>query len=61
MDSHTQGGGEVNVNLDWRIGIAAKDWDSVARKEKIEVNVQGICIIFLESPYAMNILYKNKA
>ncbi|XP_014507392.1 transmembrane emp24 domain-containing protein p24delta4 [Vigna radiata var. radiata] len=36
VDSHTQGGGEVNVNLDWRIGIAAKDWDSVARKEKIE-------------------------
>ncbi|ESW31584.1 hypothetical protein PHAVU_002G250200 [Phaseolus vulgaris] len=36
VDSHSQGGGEVNVNLDWRIGIAAKDWDSVARKEKIE-------------------------
>ncbi|RDX95648.1 Transmembrane emp24 domain-containing protein p24delta3 [Mucuna pruriens] len=37
VDSHSQGGGgDVNVNLDWRIGIAAKDWDSVARKEKIE-------------------------
>ncbi|XP_047153533.1 transmembrane emp24 domain-containing protein p24delta4-like [Vigna umbellata] len=36
VDSHSQGGGEVNVNLDWKIGIAAKDWDSVARKEKIE-------------------------
>ncbi|KAL2343155.1 hypothetical protein Fmac_004440 [Flemingia macrophylla] len=35
VDSHNQGG-EVNVNLDWKIGIAAKDWDSVARKEKIE-------------------------
>lgn len=36
VDSHSQGGGEVNVNLDWKIGIAAKDWDTVARKEKIE-------------------------
>jgi len=50
VDSHSQGGGEVNVNLDWKIGIAAKDWDSVARKEKIEVNVQGICIILLNFP-----------
>ena len=45
VDSHSQGVGEVNVNLDWKIGIAAKDWDSVARKEKIEVNFQEICII----------------
>ncbi|KAK4792697.1 hypothetical protein SAY86_023132 [Trapa natans] len=27
---------EVIVNLDWKIGIAAKDWESVAKKEKIE-------------------------
>ncbi|KAH0460606.1 hypothetical protein IEQ34_011269 [Dendrobium chrysotoxum] len=26
----------ANVILDWKIGIAAKDWDSVAKKEKIE-------------------------
>ena len=37
VDGHHQGGGDVSVNLEWRIGIAAKDWDSVARKEKIEV------------------------
>jgi len=24
------------VNIDWKTGIAAKDWDTVARKEKIE-------------------------
>ncbi|KAK7399673.1 hypothetical protein VNO78_10861 [Psophocarpus tetragonolobus] len=36
VDSHSEGGDEVNVNLDWKIGIAAKDWDSVARKDKIE-------------------------
>ncbi|KAI4296251.1 hypothetical protein L6164_036224 [Bauhinia variegata] len=35
VDGHYQGG-DVNVNLDWRTGIAAKDWESVARKEKIE-------------------------
>ncbi|KAK7246851.1 hypothetical protein RIF29_41721 [Crotalaria pallida] len=29
-------GADISVNLDWKIGIAAKDWDSVARKEKIE-------------------------
>ncbi|KAF3320628.1 Transmembrane emp24 domain-containing protein p24delta3 [Carex littledalei] len=26
----------ASVNIDWKIGIAAKDWDSVARKEKLE-------------------------
>lgn len=28
--------GDVSVNVDWKTGIAAKDWDTVARKEKIE-------------------------
>ncbi|PSS29163.1 Transmembrane emp24 domain-containing protein [Actinidia chinensis var. chinensis] len=36
VDGHHQGGGNLSVNLDWKTGIAAKDWDSVARKEKIE-------------------------
>ncbi|XP_051188037.1 transmembrane emp24 domain-containing protein p24delta3 [Lolium perenne] len=26
----------VKLNLDWKIGIAAKDWDSVAKREKLE-------------------------
>ncbi|KAJ7949312.1 transmembrane emp24 domain-containing protein p24delta3-like [Quillaja saponaria] len=30
-----QGGGDVSVNLDWRTGIAAKDWESAGRKGKI--------------------------
>jgi hypothetical protein len=25
------------VNLDWKIGFATKDWDAIAKKEKIEV------------------------
>ncbi|XP_015582238.2 transmembrane emp24 domain-containing protein p24delta3 [Ricinus communis] len=36
MDSHPKGSGDISVNLDWKTGIAAKDWESVARKEKIE-------------------------
>ncbi|XP_022749226.1 transmembrane emp24 domain-containing protein p24delta3-like [Durio zibethinus] len=36
LESHGHGGGEVSVNIDWKTGIAAKDWESVARKEKIE-------------------------
>ncbi|CAK9151173.1 unnamed protein product [Ilex paraguariensis] len=36
VDGHNQGGGDISINLDWKTGIAAKDWESVARKEKIE-------------------------
>ncbi|KAL2467702.1 Transmembrane emp24 domain-containing protein p24delta3 [Forsythia ovata] len=35
-DNSHHGGGSVSVGIDWKTGIAAKDWDSVARKEKIE-------------------------
>ncbi|KAK3419815.1 hypothetical protein EUGRSUZ_G00581 [Eucalyptus grandis] len=35
-DGHNQGSGEISVSIDWKTGIAAKDWESVARKEKIE-------------------------
>ncbi|XVE67356.1 hypothetical protein DITRI_Ditri08aG0154200 [Diplodiscus trichospermus] len=35
-EDRPQGSGEVSVNIDWKTGIAAKDWESVARKEKIE-------------------------
>ncbi|KAG5080193.1 hypothetical protein JHK86_004258 [Glycine max] len=34
-------GGDVSMNLDWKTGIAAKDWDSVAKKEKIEGKESG--------------------
>ncbi|KAJ9560231.1 hypothetical protein OSB04_005391 [Centaurea solstitialis] len=36
VDGHHPGGKGLTVSLDWRIGIAAKDWESVAKKEKIE-------------------------
>ncbi|PON59846.1 TMP21-related [Parasponia andersonii] len=36
MDGKSNEGSTFSVSLDWRTGIAAKDWESVARKEKIE-------------------------
>ncbi|XP_027160349.1 transmembrane emp24 domain-containing protein p24delta3-like [Coffea eugenioides] len=33
---HNSVKGDVSINIDWKTGIAAKDWESVARKEKIE-------------------------
>ncbi|KAG7581010.1 GOLD domain [Arabidopsis suecica] len=34
--SHHSVNNSVIVSLDWKMGIRAKDWDSVAKKEKIE-------------------------
>ncbi|GLU01035.1 hypothetical protein SLE2022_183610 [Rubroshorea leprosula] len=34
--SHQHGGASLTLGLDWKIGIAAQDWESVAKKEKIE-------------------------
>ncbi|KAK9050836.1 hypothetical protein SSX86_030192 [Deinandra increscens subsp. villosa] len=36
VDGNHQAGNRLTVSLDWRVGIAAKDWESVAKKEKIE-------------------------
>ncbi|XP_022927935.1 transmembrane emp24 domain-containing protein p24delta4-like [Cucurbita moschata] len=36
IDGHHERGGDVSLSLEWRTGITAKDWESVARKEKIE-------------------------
>lgn len=40
----------ASVSVNWRIGIAAKDWDTVAKKEKIEVILY--VLRFLPSIYA---------
>lgn len=37
IDGHHERGGDVSLSLEWRTGITAKDWESVAKKEKIEV------------------------
>ncbi|CAH8357357.1 unnamed protein product [Eruca vesicaria subsp. sativa] len=36
VDSSHQLPNPLTLGIDWKIGIAAKDWDSVAKKEKIE-------------------------
>ncbi|XP_075488954.1 transmembrane emp24 domain-containing protein p24delta3-like [Primulina tabacum] len=36
IDGHYSGSGDISINIDWKMGIAAKDWKSVARKENIE-------------------------
>ncbi|EPS69255.1 hypothetical protein M569_05513, partial [Genlisea aurea] len=61
VDGHNQGGGDVSVNLEWRTGIAAKDWESVAKKENIEgvelelAKLEGVIEAIHE-----NILYLRK-
>ena len=36
LDGANRGAG-TSVGISWKIGIAAKDWESIAKKEKIEV------------------------
>ena len=50
-----QGGKKVTVGIDWKTGIAAKDWDTVARKEKIEVNELCFKRVFF-MPYADDLI-----
>ena len=37
----------VKLNLDWKIGIATKDWDSVAKREKLEVKYMNYNVILI--------------
>lgn len=32
-----QSGKAITVGIDWKTGVSTKDWESIARKEKIEV------------------------
>ncbi|CAN1305222.1 Transmembrane emp24 domain-containing protein p24delta3 [Linum perenne] len=36
MDGPHHGRNNVSVNLDWKTGITAKEWETVAKKEKVE-------------------------
>lgn len=36
-DAKSHGNKNVSINIDWKTGIAAKDWAFIAKKEKIEV------------------------
>lgn len=51
---HQEGGG-LTIGLDWKIGIAAKDWESVAKKEKI----QGVELELLKLEGAVQAIRDN--
>ncbi|XP_006660684.1 transmembrane emp24 domain-containing protein p24delta4-like [Oryza brachyantha] len=45
----------VKLNLDWRVGIATKDWDSVAKKEKLE----GVELELVKLETAVQAIHEN--
>uniref|UniRef100_A0A0D9XEE4 GOLD domain-containing protein n=1 Tax=Leersia perrieri TaxID=77586 RepID=A0A0D9XEE4_9ORYZ len=45
----------VKLNLDWRVGIATKDWDSVAKKEKLE----GVELELVKLESAVQAIHEN--
>ena len=53
IDSAEKGSG-VSVNLDWKIGIATKDWDAIAKKEKIEVGMRIVVPSYSPSVMSSN-------
>ncbi|XP_011010299.1 PREDICTED: transmembrane emp24 domain-containing protein p24delta5-like [Populus euphratica] len=44
LDGHQEPATGETLSFDWKIGIAAKDWDSVAKKEKVEVFTRKGCL-----------------
>uniref|UniRef100_A0A1J3HBB9 Transmembrane emp24 domain-containing protein p24delta4 n=1 Tax=Noccaea caerulescens TaxID=107243 RepID=A0A1J3HBB9_NOCCA len=52
-DSH--GKKDISINLDWKTGIGAKDWDSIARKEKIE----GVDLELKKLEAAIDAIHEN--
>ncbi|CAA6659420.1 unnamed protein product [Spirodela intermedia] len=46
---------KVSVNIDWRTGIAAKDWESVAKQEKIE----GVELELRKLEFAVDAIREN--
>ncbi|XP_042381876.1 transmembrane emp24 domain-containing protein p24delta3-like [Zingiber officinale] len=54
IDSSDKGIG-ASVNLDWKIGIAAKDWNSVAKKE----NIEGVELELTKLEAAVHAIHDN--
>ncbi|CAN1305218.1 Transmembrane emp24 domain-containing protein p24delta3 [Linum perenne] len=44
MDGPHHGRNNVSVNLDWKTGITAKEWETVAKKEKVEMHFSRLAI-----------------
>jgi hypothetical protein len=53
--------GTASISLDWKTGISAKDWDSVAKKDKIEVTeiLHSCCLLSLIYEWNSYILVFN--
>ncbi|XP_059299142.1 transmembrane emp24 domain-containing protein p24delta3-like [Lycium ferocissimum] len=61
MSNHIPGSKSVTVGLRWRTGIDAKDWDSVAKKEKIDgVELELVKLEGLVQTIRGNLVYLKK-
>ncbi|XP_049410614.1 transmembrane emp24 domain-containing protein p24delta3-like [Solanum stenotomum] len=61
MNNHVPGNKNVAISLQWKIGIDARDWDSIARKEKIEgVELELMKLKGLGKAVHENLLYLKK-
>ncbi|KAL3334863.1 hypothetical protein AABB24_031201 [Solanum stoloniferum] len=61
MNSHVPGNKSAAISLQWKIGIDARDWDSIARKEKIEgVELELMKLKGLAQAVHENLLYLKK-
>ncbi|TVU05571.1 hypothetical protein EJB05_48738, partial [Eragrostis curvula] len=45
----------INLNLDWKTGIAARDWDAIAKKEKLE----GVTLELVKLETAVQGIHEN--
>ncbi|XP_052206009.1 transmembrane emp24 domain-containing protein p24delta4-like [Diospyros lotus] len=55
IDGHNEGDKDVSVSLSWKTGVAAKDWESVARREKIE----GVELELIKLEGAVESIHEN--
>ena len=44
-ESSHDGGKAVTAGIEWKTGIAAKDWESVAKKEHVEVSSSSTLLV----------------
>ncbi|CAN8311649.1 unnamed protein product [Cochlearia groenlandica] len=54
-DPKSHGNKNVSINIDWKTGIAAKDWASIAKKEKI----QGVELEIRKLEGAVEAIHEN--
>ncbi|KAL6647425.1 hypothetical protein ACP70R_014862 [Stipagrostis hirtigluma subsp. patula] len=45
----------IKLSVDWRVGIAAKDWDAIAKKEKLE----GVALELVKLESAVQAIHTN--